>query len=97
MGMKNIVIISALLMLVSCGKNPLPWNKDMVAMEAVEPAQAEMYSYELGNRDCSTGKHSFHTFVEVCHALLDNELNNHCVEEERLELHKSNCEASSNS
>lgn len=69
----------------------MPWDKQVVATNSVAPAEAELYSYELGNTKCSTGEHSFETMGEICQALLDNDLNNNCVEHQRKELHASNC------
>lgn len=93
---KYLLLLLAVVSILStsCGKGALPWEKQIVETQSVARSQAEAYSYELGNNSCSTGAHSFNTMVEICQALLDDELNNNCVAKERLRLHKSNCEAS---
>lgn len=69
----------------------MPWDRPQVYTTSVEPAEAEEYQYELGNNKCSTGSHSYTTLVEVCEALLNDELNNNCVEQQRLELYATSC------
>lgn len=70
----------------------MPWDKQIVTVQSVKPAEAEMYSYALEGRNCATGEHSFHTLEEVCSALLDHQLNNECLEDERLDLHAKHCQ-----
>lgn len=90
--MRRAIVITFLgFLLASCGKNAMPWERPTVYTTSVEPAEAEEYQYELGNNKCSTGTHSYSSLVQVCEALLDNELNNHCVEQQRLELYASSC------
>jgi len=69
----------------------MPWDRPTVYTSNVEPAEAEEYQYELGNNKCSTGSHSYATLAQVCEALLDNKLNNNCVEQQRLELYSTSC------
>lgn len=95
--MKAFLFAFIAIFLVSCGKNSLPWKPETVYVDSTEPAKAEMYSYELGDKSCTTGNHEFYTVDQACQALLDNELNNNCVEEERLELYESHCAISANS
>lgn len=92
--MNKLLLITLSLAFIGCGKDAMPWSKDKVYIKSTPPAEAEMYSYELSRGACSTGSHSFHTITEVCQALLDEDLNRQCAEEERLELYRTNCEQS---
>ncbi len=89
--MKNLNLILMTFLLVACGKGGLPWDNSQVGIQSVEPAQAEPFTYELGNAACTTGHHSFNSLDATCEALLDNELNNDCVESKRLKLYDSHC------
>ena len=89
--MKNLNLILMTFLLVACGKGGLPWDNSQVGIQSVEPAQAEPFTYELGNAACTTGHHSFNSLDATCEALLDNELNNGCVESKRLKLYDSHC------
>ncbi len=89
-----VLLVFLSLFFVSCGKNAMPWDRPAIYTSNIEPAEAEEYQYELGNNKCSTGSHTYSKLLDVCEALLDNNLNNHCVEQKRLELYASSCPSS---
>ncbi|MCO4754817.1 MAG: hypothetical protein KC478_10070 [Bacteriovoracaceae bacterium] len=91
--MKILTIITLSLLFVGCGKNHMPWEQSQLQTQSVDPAVAEDFSYELGNAACTTGQHSFNSLEAACEALLDNELNNECVENKRIDLYESHCSA----
>lgn len=84
MGMRFLVILS---IFISCGQAPgfISQRQEAEAL-SIEPAQAEDYAYEFSTTKCSTGFHSFDTFAKACNALRDDNLNDHCAEDQREEL-----------
>lgn len=91
--MKKASFFCILLSFIACGKNSsLPGQQNEQAYY-IEPAIAEKYSYEFVSRSCTTGKQSYATFKEVCNALKDDETNNNCAFEKRVQLFEiSDCE-----
>lgn len=83
---KRSSFLILLLLLHSCGGNP--FSKSSGHDSSEELIEAESYSYELREKDCSTGPHSFETFNETCRALKNDELNNGCAKKERDDLFK---------
>lgn len=84
--MKKLSLLLTLMIFISCGKDsPLIPGSDTVTYK-YEPAEGEEYSYELRGTACTTGVHTYTTFEEVCSALTDEELNNSCAEDKRIEL-----------
>lgn len=80
---------------VSCGNDNSLWPTDSQMSSSIEPAQAEMYSYEFYGSKCSTELQSFETFERACEALKNDELNNNCANNKREELFISSaCEGS---
>ncbi len=85
--MKGLVL---LVLLVSCGKvTSVIQQRNKVVVMDIEPAQAEDYEYEFIKLDCTTGSHSFDTFVKACNALKNDEKNNSCAEDDRKDLFES--------
>tara|TARA_Y100000780_G_scaffold155505_1_gene140240 strand:- start:276131 stop:276409 length:279 start_codon:yes stop_codon:yes gene_type:complete len=89
--MKALSIFAMMFLFIGCGKGALPWDKSQVGIQSVKPAEPEAFTYELGNASCTTGHHSFNSLAATCEALLNNELNNDCVENKRLKLYDSHC------
>lgn len=90
--MKNLSMIIFFTLFISCGKDGslIPQREETIYK--VEPAETEDYTYEFAKRKCTTGKHSFDTFVKACEGLKDTAKNNDCAEEEREELFQTaNC------
>jgi hypothetical protein len=86
----KILLLLLPLVLVSCGKENSLWPQK-VQVQSVNPAEPELYSYELSTRRCSTGKHTFNTLAKACDALKNDQLNNDCAIEKREELFQSSC------
>jgi hypothetical protein len=51
------------------------------------------YSYSFESNGCKTGQHSFDSEKNYCEALLNEELNNGCAKEMRIERYKRECSA----
>lgn len=84
---KLILLLSLLMVFVSCGKDGSLWPTQATAVSTkIEPAQSEAYSYQFTGFKCNTDEHSFTTFELACEALKDHELNNDCAEVRREEL-----------
>ena len=83
---KTILSILAILSFVACGKNAQIPGQRSEQVFYVAPAESETYTYEFTKKSCSTDKKSYYTFVEVCEALTNHEINNECAQEERQEL-----------
>ena len=95
--MRLMTIIMLLSLFISCGKNQGLWPTRSVAVASVSPAVPEKYSYELRDGNCNTDKHESGSFVKICQMLTDEDLNNNCAKEKRMDLfNKSSCEGSFN-
>lgn len=83
--MKLYITILLLIMIGSCGK-------EKTIRKFKSEAMPEAYSYFFSEDDCDTGEQIFYRLEDACRGVLDNELNNFCALEERLELYSSSCE-----
>src|SRR5690606_3789117 len=101
-GMKFFILMILSSLFVSCGKNihfETPSDLIETYMTPAKDGLSELeYSYQLDGVSegvyCSTGHHKFKTFGEVCKALLNDQLNNSCAQDTRIELYNShNCKS----
>ena len=72
-------------MIGSCGK-------EKTIRKFKSEAMPEAYSYFFREDDCDTGEQIFYRLEDACKGILNDELNNYCALEERLELYRSSCE-----
>lgn len=78
----KILLMISLILVASCGKK----------VKVVKPADPEAYHYTFGNKECTTGEHNYYNLNDACKALLRDDLNNNCAEEERMKLYATSCE-----
>lgn len=91
----KIAYLLLLIIVSSCGKQDSLWPSKVIETASVEPAIAELYSYEFRGSKCTTNVQSFETFNKACAGLRDNELNNNCAANKREELFlNENCPGS---
>jgi hypothetical protein len=64
-------------------------------LTACQPASnnAKKLSYQYNSNSCDTGAHSFNSLAEYCTGLIDEELNNGCAFDMRLNEFQNICEA----
>lgn len=83
--MKILTLIILAICVSSCGKIDDLVHGSKTTFQ-LEPAQEELYSYQIIGQGCHTGEHEFETFDQVCEALRDNSLNRECAVQEREDL-----------
>lgn len=71
---------------VSCGADSTFLTPRSEKVLFASPAETEDYTYELNEKNCTTGLKSFQTFYETCDALKNDELNNNCAFSKRKKL-----------
>lgn len=86
--MRLLIFAIVFFSFISCGKEGTIIPKTQI-IQKIEPAEEEQFSYEFRGNNCTTGEHAFSTHAKACQALLNDELNNDCAHDRRVQLYEN--------